>query len=233
MQLPETVEIEAGARASASVIWLHGLGADAYDFEPIVPQLDLEGAASVRFVFPHAPLRGVTINNGMVMRAWYDITSFDRNGPQDESGIRASAELLRRLIEREHGRGIEYRRIVVAGFSQGGAIALHAGLRFPHRLAGIMALSTYLPLATTLSAEVLHERKFEAGALPVFMAHGIFDPVLPFELGQMSRATLESTGFDVEWHEYPMPHAVCPEEIAAIRRWLLAVLGEAGEAMAV
>jgi phospholipase/carboxylesterase len=232
MQRLETVEVETGATPRASVIWLHGLGADGHDFEPLVPELHLRDGMPVRFVFPHAPMRPVTINNGMVMRAWYDIVSFDRNEPQDEHGIRASAESLRSLIEREHARGIEHDRIVVAGFSQGGAIALHEGLRFPHRLAGIIALSTYLPLAATLQAEVLEGRQTEPGALPVFMAHGLFDPVLPFELGRLSRAALESAGFNVEWHEYRMAHAVCPEEIAAIRRWLLAVLNEAGAAVA-
>lgn len=226
MQLPETVEVEAGKKPESSVIWLHGLGADGHDFEPIVPELALGKA--IRFVFPHAPIRPVTINGGMTMRAWYDIMSFDRDGPQDEIGIRASGELLHRLIEREHERGIEYRRIVVAGFSQGGAIALHAALRFPHRLAGVMALSTYLPLASALQTEVLDGRKIEPGNLPVFMAHGTFDPVLPFQLGRLSREALEDAGFDVEWHEYPMAHAVCAEEIAAIRRWLVTVLIETG-----
>jgi phospholipase/carboxylesterase len=233
MQKLETVEVETGARPLASILWLHGLGADGHDFEPIVRELDLRDQLAIRFVFPHAPLRPVTINNGMVMRAWYDIVSFDRDGLQDEASIRASAAALRSLIEREHERGIAYERIVVAGFSQGGAIALHEGLRFPHRLAGIMALSTYLPLAATLQAEVLEGRRTEPAALPVFMAHGLYDPVLPFDFGRLSRDALESAGFNVEWHEYPMPHAVCPDEIAAIRRWLLAVLKEAGKAVAI
>lgn len=222
MQLPETLELESSQPAEASVIWLHGLGADGHDFEPIVPELNLD--VPVRFVFPHAPTRPVTLNGGMTMRAWYDILSLDRNGPQDETGVRESGELLRGLIEREHERGIEYRRIVVAGFSQGGAIALHAALRFPHRLAGVMALSTYLPLATALQAEVLDGRSIEPGQLPIFMAHGTFDPVLPIELGRTSHDALEDAGFKVEWHEYPMAHAVCAEEVAAIRKWLSGVL---------
>lgn len=224
MQLPETVEIETGERPESSVIWLHGLGADGHDFEPIVPELKL--GAALRFVFPHAPMRPVTINGGMTMRAWYDILSLDRDGPQDETGIRASAALLEGLIRREQERGIDSGRIVVAGFSQGGAIALHTGLSFPEQLAGVMALSTYLPLATSFQADVLDRRGRAPGDLPVFMAHGSFDPVLPLQLGQLSCEALRDAGFDVEWHEYPMAHAVCPEEIAAIRRWLLAALSE-------
>lgn len=231
LQIPETVEVEVGAKPDSSVIWLHGLGADGHDFEPIVPELKLTNAAAVRFVFPHAPVRPVTINGGVRMRAWYDIVSLDRNGPQDETGIRASGELLRQLVEREHARGIEYGRIVLAGFSQGGAIALHTALRFPHRLAGVMALSTYLPLAAAFQTEVLDGRNIAAGELPVFMAHGTSDPVLPFQLGRLSREALEDAGFNVEWHEYPIAHAVCAEEIAAIRQWLVMVLSEAGNAI--
>jgi phospholipase/carboxylesterase len=165
----------------------------------------------------------VTINGGMTMRAWYDIKTFDREGPQDEIGIRESATLLERLIEREHQRGSEYERIVVAGFSQGGAIALHAALRFPQRLAGLMALSTWLPLAHAFREEVA-DHAGAARDLPIFMAHGSYDPVLPIALGKSSRDALEQAGFTVEWHEYPMAHAVCAEEILAVRRWLIAVL---------
>jgi phospholipase/carboxylesterase len=219
----DTIETVTGAEPHGSIIWLHGLGADGHDFEPIVPELAL-GDAPVRFVFPHAPVRPVTINGGMSMRAWYDIVSLDRNGVQDEQGIRESGERLCGLIERERERGIDYRRIVAAGFSQGGAIALHAGLRFPHRLAGIIGLSTYLPLARTLQAEVLGNRKVPPGELPIFMAHGSFDPTIPMRYGRGSAEALAAAGFPVEWHEYPMGHAVCADEIAALGRWLISVL---------
>jgi phospholipase/carboxylesterase len=215
--------VELG-QPECSVIWLHGLGADGHDFEPVVPELDLRPEPGIRFVFPHAPMRPVTINGGMTMRAWYDIRTFDRDGPQDEAGIRESALLLERLIQRERQRGSSYDRIVVAGFSQGGAIALHAALRFPQRLAGLMALSTWLPLAQSFREEVVDNTNSAARDLPIFMAHGSFDPVLPVEFGKTSRDVLQNAGFSVEWHEYPMGHAVCAEEIGAIRNWLQAVL---------
>jgi phospholipase/carboxylesterase len=223
LQIPDCVEVELG-RPRASVIWLHGLGADGHDFEPIVPELGLSPDEGIRFVFPHAPMRPVTINGGMTMRAWYDIRTFDRDGPQDEAGIRESALLLARLIERERQRGSDYRRIVVAGFSQGGAIALHTVLRFSQRLAGLMALSTWLPLAQSFREEVAENVDAALRELPIFMAHGTFDPVLPIEFGKTTRATLQGAGFNVEWHEYAMGHAVCAEEISAVRRWLKAVL---------
>jgi phospholipase/carboxylesterase len=221
MELPETVEVASGASPEGSVIWLHGLGADGHDFEPIVPQLGLAGQLGLRFVFPHAPMRPVTINGGMTMRAWYDILTLDRGGPQDETGIRESGEQLRMLAEREHERGIPYEKIVLAGFSQGGAIALHTALRFPQRLAGLMALSTYLPLTGRFDEEVAGNGEAQSNELPIFMAHGSFDPMLPMALGQHSHEVLEKAGYTVEWHEYPMAHAVCPEEIADIRNWLL------------
>lgn len=206
--------------AAASVVWLHGLGADGWDFYPIARELDLPRELRLRFVFPHAPQRPVTINGGMVMRAWYDILTLDRGGPQDESGIRESAELLNGLIEREHERGVPYERIVVAGFSQGGAIAAHAALRFPHPLAGLMALSTYVPLHELLPAEVFDNAGIQPRSLPIFMAHGSFDPMLPMAMGSQSRDLLESAGYAVEWHDYPMAHAVCAEEIVDIHNWL-------------
>jgi phospholipase/carboxylesterase len=224
VQIPDSVEIEVGEQPKSSVIWLHGLGADGHDFEPIVPQLGLPRDAGIRFVFPHAPMRPVTINGGMTMRAWYDIRSFDRDGPQDEAGIRESATLLERLIERERQRGSDHARIVVAGFSQGGAIALHTALRFPERLAGLAALSTWLPLAQSFRDEVAGNENAASRGMPIFMAHGRFDPVLPFQLGMMSKETLEHAGFSLEWHEYPMAHAVCAEEIVDVSRWLQAVL---------
>jgi len=223
MELPETVEVNTGARAQGSVIWLHGLGADGHDFEAIVPELGVADQLSLRFVFPHAPMRPVTINGGMTMRAWYDILTLERGGPQDEAGIRESGRLLELLIEREHQRDIPHDKIVLAGFSQGGAIALHTALRYPHQLAGLMALSTWLPLQDSFDTEVVGNTRAQSQELPVFMAHGSSDPMLPMALGQQSCETLEKAGYAVEWHDYPMAHAVCAEEIADIRNWLLSV----------
>ncbi len=216
MLAEETIEIETGSgEPQGSVIGLHGLGADGHDFEAIVPQLRLPAEFGLRFVFPHAPMRPVTINGGMTMRAWFDILSLDRDGMVDADGVRESTGILEDLIRREQDRGIDASKIVVAGFSQGGAIAIHAALRSKQVLAGVMALSTYLPLASSL--EDLSVK------LPVFMAHGTFDPVLPMGLGRESADCLIALGLDVEWHEYPMAHAVCAEEIDDIRRWLLSV----------
>lgn len=223
MQLPETVEVLSGGAPEGSVIWLHGLGADGHDFEPVVAELGLGDRLGLRFVFPHAPLRPVTINAGMTMRAWYDIVSLDRSGPQDEAGILESSRLLVGLAEREHERGIPFDKIVMAGFSQGGAIALHTALRFSQGLAGLMVLSTWLPLADRFGQEVAGNTQAQAKTLPVFMAHGSFDPMLPVALGQHARDTLEAAGYEVAWHEYPMAHAVCAEEIDDIRDWLLSV----------
>lgn len=223
MELPETVEVLSGADPDGSVIWLHGLGADGHDFEPVVPELDLQGRLELRFVFPHAPMRPVTINAGMTMRAWYDVLTLDRGGPQDEAGIRESSRILELLTEREHERGIAYEKIVLAGFSQGGAIALHTALRYPQRLAGVMALSTWLPLEHSFDAEVSENAAAQSRELPIFLAHGSYDPMLPIALGHHSCETLEKAGYTVEWHDYPMAHAVCAEEIADIRNWLLSV----------
>jgi len=226
LTIPETVEIETGSEPAGSVIWLHGLGADGHDFEPVVPELGLDGQVALRFVFPHAPVRPVTINAGMAMRAWYDIMTLDRGGPQDEAGIRASGALLEALIERERKRGVPSDRIVLAGFSQGGAIAAHTALRFPGRLAGLMALSTYLPLGDHLDAEVFSASDAQPRDLPIFMAHGKFDPVLPMALGEHSRDRLLGEGYRVEWHDYPMAHAVCSDEIRDISRWLMGLYAE-------
>jgi phospholipase/carboxylesterase len=213
--------IESGAeQPTASVIWLHGLGADGHDFEAIVPELQLPEGAPVRFIFPHAPERAVTINQGYVMRAWYDITSLDFNASPDTAGIRQSAEQLAALIESEHQRGIAYNRIVIAGFSQGGVIALQTGLRFPHRLAGIMALSTYLALPDTLAMELSQVNQ----DIPIFMAHGIDDDIVPFVLGESSKQQLAKQGYSVEWQRYPMGHSVHPDEISDISAWLCKVL---------
>lgn len=223
MELPETVEVTTGASPDGVVIWLHGLGADGHDFEPIVLELGLAGQLALRFVFPHAPLRPVTINGGMTMRAWYDVLTLERGGPQDEAGIRESSGLLEMLIEREYEREIPYEKIVLAGFSQGGAIALHTALRYPQRLAGLMALSTWMPISDCFDREVVQNAEAQTQDLPIFMAHGSFDPMLPLALGQHSHETLEQAGYKVEWHDYPMAHAVCAEEIADIRNWLLSV----------
>ena len=211
----QAVEINTGPDPAAAVIWLHGLGADGHDFEPIVPELEL--AQPVRFVFPHAPVRPVTINQGMRMRAWYDILQFG-GGPEDEAGVRASQKLLEQMIAAERQRGIG--KILLAGFSQGGAIALQTALRHPEPLAGLLALSTYLPLSATLEAE----RSAANRALPIFMAHGQDDEIIALERAEQSRQRLERLGYKVQWHTYPMPHSVCPEEIADISEFLRRVL---------
>lgn len=210
----ESFQIEAKGLATGSVIWLHGLGADGHDFEPIVSQLGLP--RSVRWVFPHAPHRPVTINGGMSMRAWYDILSLDRHGPEDEKGIRASAKAVGAMLATEVSRGVPEEKIVLAGFSQGGAIALHVGLRYPKRLAGVVALSTYLPLASTLGAE-----KSDAGQqTEIFLGHGLLDPVIPPFFGEASKNALEEQGYRVGWNTYTAEHAVCPEEVRDIGTWL-------------
>lgn len=219
MQPPETVEITSGDKPVGSVIWLHGLGADGHDFEPIVPELRLPAGLPLRFIFPHAPVRPVTINGGATMRAWYDIVSLDATGRADADGVRESTALLEALVQREQERGIDAARIVVAGFSQGGAVAINAALNAKQKLGGLMALSTYLALPGEL-ADSAGSRE-----LPVFMAHGSFDPMLPMQWGRTSADKLIEAGFDVEWHDYPMAHAVCPQEIADIRTWLIKVFG--------
>jgi len=216
----DAVVLAPATPATACVIWLHGLGADGHDFVPIVPELQLPPALAVRFVFPHAPVRPVTINNGMRMRAWYDIKVLSAGGPEDEAGIRQSAAILARYIQSEREAGIAANRIVIAGFSQGGAIALHAALRHPERLAGVMGLSTYLPLRATFAAEAAAANR----DLPILMCHGRFDPVLPMQLGIASRDLLRAQGHAVEWKEYPMQHQVCMEEIREIAVWLSARL---------
>lgn len=206
--------------ANFSIIWLHGLGANGHDFEPIVPELNLPPDRKIRFVFPHAPQIPVTINSGVVMPAWYDIRSMDFLDGQDEAGIRRSEQQLIRLIEREIERGVHSEKIVLAGFSQGGAIVLHTGLRYPKKLAGIMALSTYLPLDETVAAE----RNEANQTTSVFMAHGSHDQVVPIRLSEMSRDYMQELGYPVEWRKYFMEHSVHPEEIADIANWLTAVL---------
>ncbi len=223
MQLPESVEVETGANPVGSVIWLHGLGADGHDFEAIVPELRLPASLPLRFVFPHAPVRPVTINGGMAMRAWYDIVSFDKQGRADDTGIRESSALVDALVEREQQRGIDSSKILIAGFSQGGAIALHNVLRTPLKLAGLMALSSYLPLQDTVDSEVMENPDAGDTSLPVFMGHGRSDPMVPCQGGRASADVLERLGYTVDWHDYPMAHAVCAQEITDISNWLQAV----------
>ncbi len=213
------LEVETAPNPDFSVIWLHGLGADGSDFVPVVPELGLPESAAVRFVFPHAPTMPVTINNGYVMRAWYDIVAIDGGTRHaDEGGIRASREIVRKLIARENARGVPTSRIVLAGFSQGGAIAYIAGLTHPEPLAGIIALSTYIPAPALLASE------FDAvnRNTPIFAAHGSQDGVVPPQLGELARDTLQELRCPVEWHTYPMPHSVCIEEIVEIGKWLTA-----------
>ena len=219
----EAIRIETGDNPTASVIWMHGLGADGNDFVPIVQELELSGAPAIRFIFPHAPMQPVSINNGYVMRAWYDIKWGDleaRSKQADERGVRTSEAAIARLIERETEAGIASDKIVLAGFSQGGAIALQTGLRYPKRLAGIMALSTYLPLHESLAAEAAADNR----KTRIFMAHGTQDGVVPHEMGLRSRDVLVQNGSDVEWHDYPMQHSVCLAELGDLATWLRKVL---------
>jgi len=213
----EAVEINPAGTPRACVIWLHGLGADGHDFEPLIPQLGIVETLGVRVVLPHAPHRAVTINGGMEMPAWYDIRAADFQQGQDSAGIHESEQQLRELIQRQVDSGIPAEHILLAGFSQGGAIVLHTGLRYPQPLAGILAMSTYVPLADTLATAATSANC----RVPILMAHGMQDPVVPVKLALQSRDLLEQLGYHVSWHSYPMPHAVCPEEISDVRDWLL------------
>jgi phospholipase/carboxylesterase len=219
----ETLEQETGARPQHSVIWLHGLGADGHDFAPIVPELAQEDLPALRFVFPHAPVRPVTLNQGLPMRAWYDAYGIARDSHEDVAGIRAAGRAITALIQREQDRGVPPEHIVLAGFSQGCAAALYTGLRFEHRLAGVIGLSGYLPLRNTTAAE----RHPSNADTPVFLAHGSQDPVIPVDFATISRDTLAELGQPVEWHVYPMPHAVHPQEIEDIHAFLVRVLNPA------
>jgi phospholipase/carboxylesterase len=216
----ETIDVETAAKPNAAVIWLHGLGADGHDFEPIVPEIVRRGERAWRFVFPNAPVRPVTINGGTAMRAWYDLKGLDRRAAEDVAGFRDTDTQIRQLIAREGERGIPTNRIVLAGFSQGGAVSLYTVPRLPERLAGVMALSCYLPRESSFR----DERAPANDATPIFMAHGQWDNVLAMNLGVLSRDFLKAQGYAVEWHEYPMAHAVCAAEIADIREFLLRVL---------
>lgn len=218
--LLESIQIETAPNPTASVIWLHGLGADGSDFVPIVRELDLTGCPAIRFVFPHAPTMPVTINNGYVMRAWYDILGVDLAKREDEAGLRKSQELVERLIAQEKSRGIAANRIVLAGFSQGCAMTLQTGLRHPEKLAGLLCLSGYLPIHAT----VPNERHSANHETPIFLAHGRGDPVVPIDRAEKSRDILKELGYQVEWHEYMMPHSVCAEEIEDIGAWMRRIL---------
>jgi phospholipase/carboxylesterase len=216
----DLIELQTGPNPVGTVLWMHGLGADGHDFEPIVPELVRPGERALRFVFPHAPVRPVTLNGGYPMRAWYDIVSIERRAAQDEAGIRASHAIVEALIRRENERGIASERIVLAGFSQGGAMALYSGTRYPEKLAGIMGLSCYMLLEARFAAE----RVAANHATPIFLGHGTQDPIVSLSLGEQSRRMLEAEGYPVEWHTYPMAHSVCAEEVADVAAWLRRVL---------
>ncbi|NYT36148.1 carboxylesterase [Allopusillimonas soli] len=216
----ECIEIETGPNPQRAVIWLHGLGADGNDFAPLVPELKLDGLPDIRFIFPHAPMRPVTINQGMVMRAWYDILAFDLVRREDEAGLRASQQQVQALLKRENDRGIAYEHMVLAGFSQGCAIALQTGLRLESTLAGLIGLSGYLPLADLTPAERSQANQDTA----IFLAHGVMDPVVALNRAEASRAALTAMGYKVAWHTYPMPHSVCLEEVMDISAFLRRVL---------
>jgi phospholipase/carboxylesterase len=220
------VELVTGADPVATVIWLHGLGADGWDFVPIVREMPLPDDLPIRFIFPHASERPVTLNNGYVMRAWYDIAMNDIARLPDEQGIRESQGEIERLIARERDRGVASERIVVAGFSQGGAMALQVGLRHAERLAGVVALSSYLVLEDSLEKEAAAANRLT----PILMGHGTEDPIIPLRLAEASRAALEARGYRVQWHTWPMPHSVCAEEVQVIAEFLASLLGSSGDA---
>jgi phospholipase/carboxylesterase len=219
-QLLEHIQIETAPKPEVAIIWMHGLGADGNDFVPLVQELDYTGLPGIRFVFPHANTMPVTINGGYVMRAWYDITGAELTRREDENGLRASQRDIEALIAREKERGIPASRIILAGFSQGCAMTLQTGLRHPEKLAGMLCLSGYLPLADKAAAE----RCAESLQVPIFMAHGRQDPVVPFARAEQSRDALKSLGYQVEWHEYMMQHSLCVEEVRDINAWLRKVL---------
>jgi phospholipase/carboxylesterase len=216
----ETVEMQSAERPGASLIVLHGLGADGHDFVPIAQELDLSAVGGARFVFPHAPMRPVTMNGGFVMRAWYDIAGTPQARREDEAGLRESLALIEALIEQERERGVPASRIVLMGFSQGCAMTLLTGLRHGERLAGLVGLSGYLPLAASTDTE----RSVANADVPIFLAHGREDPMIGIDRALASRDALLALGYPVEWHDYPMPHSVCMEEIDDLNRWLLRVL---------
>ena len=225
MKALEHIELVTGADPKGTVIWMHGLGADGWDFVPIVRELPLPEDLTLRFIFPHAPVRAVTINNGYEMRAWYDIKQQDISRVPDEAGIRESQAQVEAMIAREAQRGVPSEKVVLAGFSQGGAIALQTGLRLKQKLGGIVALSTYLPLTESFDAEASGANK----TTPIFMAHGTQDPVIPVQLADSSRKLLDDRGYKIDWQVWPMPHSVCAEEVAAIGEYLTWVFGGSGD----
>lgn len=219
--LLEHIQIETNDDPAIAIIWMHGLGADGNDFVPIVSELDLDGLPGIRFIFPHANTMPVTISNGYVMRSWYDITGLELGRREDENGLRASQKEIEAFIEREKARGIPASRIILAGFSQGCAMAIQTGLRHAEPLAGLLCLSGYVPL----SANVATERNDASKSTPIFMAHGRYDNVVPFNRAEASRDLLVSLGYQLEWHEYTMQHTLCLEEVQHISAWLKKVLG--------
>ena len=216
----EAIELETAPSPAIAIIWLHGLGTDGSDFVPMVGQFQAAGCPPIRFIFPHAPMMPVTVNNGFVMRAWYDILGADLTRREDEAGVRASQTAIEELIAAQLARGIASERILLAGFSQGCAMVLQTGLRYPQRLAGLLCLSGYLPLSDAVEAE----RNPANQDTPIFMAHGTMDPVVPIDRAIAARTTLEELGYAVDWRDYPMPHAVCPQEIGDIGAWMMRVL---------
>lgn len=216
----ETIEINSSTPATASVIWLHGLGADGHDFANIVPELQLPKELAVRFIFPHAPLRPVTLNQGYTMRAWFDIFALELNSRIDEQGLHAMQHMINDLIAKEIAHGIPAEKIVLAGFSQGGAMALYTGLLYPTRLAGILGLSTFFPITNQLAKENIIANK----KTPLLLVHGEYDNVLPLAYGALCRDELRAIGYAIEWHQYPMQHSVCPQEIKDIAAWLIKIL---------
>lgn len=216
MTEPDAVVVAPAKSHKSTIIWLHGLGANGHDFEPIVPELKLPDSLGIKFIFPHAPMRPVTINGGMVMRAWYDVRNPDLRIQEDAESIRASSTIINHYIDNEITAGIPVNRIILAGFSQGGAIALHAGLRYPDKLAGILVLSSYLPLAGSFDTDVKHP----VSGLEIMMLHGEYDPVIPVDAGLTSSQFLQHHGISVDWCSYPMDHAVCLEEIRDIGKWI-------------
>jgi phospholipase/carboxylesterase len=217
----ETIQVDTGPNPTISVIWLHGLGASGDDFVPMVRELDLTGLPAIRFIFPHAPTMPVTVNNGYVMRAWYDIVGADLSRREDEKGLRASQAMVEQLIAQEKARGVPAERIVLAGFSQGCAMTIQTGLRHPEKLAGLLCLSGYVPLHASIASE-RHPANHDT---PIFLAHGRGDQVIPIIRAEQSRDLLKSLGYQVEWHEYLMPHSVCQEEVDDIGAWFRRVLG--------
>jgi phospholipase/carboxylesterase len=219
--LPPYVEISPTTAARASIIWLHGLGADGYDLADIVSQLNFPAHLGIRSLFPHAPIRPITLNNGYPMRGWYDILGLDKHSNEDEQGIYAAEQSIHALIAHEESRGIPSHRIILMGFSQGGALALYSALRYPKTLGGVAALSAYLPIASTLTATANPTNK----TIPILLAHGTKDMLVPYEFGEHARESLEKLHYTVQWHTYPMEHNICSQEIEDISTWLQSILG--------